>query len=69
MKRLSRLLATTLTAGMLLAACGDAANDLDDPAIDEGLEVDPFDTNGDPATDDGLESETDMDLDDTDSDN
>ncbi|WP_161878315.1 hypothetical protein [Alkalibacterium sp. MB6] len=58
-----------MTAGMLLAACGDAANDMEDPAVEDGLEVDPFDTNGDPATDDGLESETDMDLDDSDSDN
>lgn len=37
MKKLAKLLATTMTAGLLLAACGDDG-EVDDPATEEPAE-------------------------------
>lgn len=50
MKKLAKLLATTMTAGMLLAACGDGGDVEEDPTLEE----DPADEDldGDPADDD-----------------
>ncbi|PRY83430.1 hypothetical protein [Alkalibacterium olivapovliticus] len=63
MNRLAKLTALTMTAGMLLAACGDA-NDVDetlpgteDPAddgMDNGLDDDGMEDDG---VDDGLDEE------------
>lgn len=42
MKKLSKLLATTMTAGMLLAACGDNGTVEEEPGTEEELpEEDP----------------------------
>ncbi|GEN49626.1 hypothetical protein [Alkalibacterium pelagium] len=72
MKKLAKLTALTMTAGMLLAACGDA-NDVDDdlpgteePAdddLDGGLEDDGMDDGleDDGMEDDGLEDDMDDD--------
>lgn len=54
MKKLSKLLALTMTAGMLLAACGDA-NNTDEPVADPNVE-------------EGLEDDVDNGMDDTDTD-
>ena len=60
MKKLAKLTALTMTAGMLLAACGDA-NDVDDdlPGMEDdmngGLEDNGMDDNG--LDDDGLEDD------------
>lgn len=53
MKKLAKLTALTMTAGMLLAACGDA-EDVDDnlPGTEE-----PADDNLDGGMDDGLEDD------------
>ncbi|MCC5896146.1 MAG: hypothetical protein JJU16_11860 [Alkalibacterium sp.] len=73
MNKLAKLTALTMTAGMLLAACGDADNgEVDDtlpgteePAddgMDDGLEDDDgMDDNG--LEDDGLEDDMDDDAD------
>ncbi len=71
MNKLAKLTALTMTAGMLLAACGDANDDVDDtlpgteePAddgMDDGLEDDGMD---DGLEDDGLEDDMDDDTDD-----
>ncbi|TVP91127.1 hypothetical protein [Alkalibacterium sp.] len=68
MKRLAKLATLSLTAGMLLAACGDA-DETDDtmPGTEEGLEDDGMDDGleDDGMEDDGLEDDgMDDDLDD-----
>jgi len=57
MKKLAKLTALTMTAGMLLAACGDA-EDVDDnlPGTEE-----PADDDLDGGMDDGLEDDMDDD--------
>lgn len=62
MKKMAKLLATTMTAGTLLAACGDNGDVEDDPTIEEdvdnGVDEDPADDDmdndldEDPADDD-----------------
>lgn len=74
MKKLAKLTALTMTAGMLLAACGDGdTNDVDDglpgteePAeddldggMDDGLEDESLEDDG--MEDDGLEDDMDDD--------
>lgn len=72
MKKLAKLTALTMTAGMLLAACGDAedvddnlpgteepADDDLDGGMDDGLEDESLEDNG--LEDDGLEDDMDDD--------
>lgn len=60
MKKLAKLTALTMTAGMLLAACGDTTDVDDDlPGMD-----DPIDDDLDGGIDDGLDDDLDGDMDD-----
>lgn len=66
MKRLTKLFALSMTAGMLLAACGDTTDDdmntdfpgVDDPATED---VDPEDEMEDGAIDESVDDELDND--------
>lgn len=61
MKKLAKLTALTMTAGMLLAACGDTT----DTDVDDGLPEteDPIDDGMDDDLDNGMDDDLDGDLD------